>query len=282
MARRHRPVTRRRGRQLRLDRRDRLLGLPGRPAEAGQARPDLVAPGGHRRAAAAGPPASSPGAPSRSRSSSTIRSAPLRPIPGTAVRVARSSVATALRSASGVVHGQHRQRQPGADAARGLQQLEDVPLVLAGEAVQGERILPDGERGGDLRPLAEPQPGEGAGRAQHRRARRRRRRSRRRPGRARRPSVQVRDHVHLRRENSHGPGGPARSGRPGGGPGAGAGRPRRGGEPELRAAAPEMADRQPQRVGRVGRPRRVGHPSSRVTMAVICALSARPLRSPRP
>ena len=41
------------------------------------------------------------GAPSRSLSSSTMRCAPLRPIPGTRVRAARSSPATACRRASG-------------------------------------------------------------------------------------------------------------------------------------------------------------------------------------
>ena len=51
-------------------------------------------------------------------------------------------------------------------------------------------------------------------------------------------------------------------------------RPRR--EPGLRGTAPEVADRQGERVGGVGRARRLGQPSSRVTIAPTWALSARP------
>src|SRR5207237_578571 len=51
----------------------------------------------------------------------------------------------------GRVHGQHGQGQPGPHAAGRLQQLEDVPLVVGGEAVQGERVLPDHQGGGDGR-----------------------------------------------------------------------------------------------------------------------------------
>ena len=43
------------------------------------------------------------------------------------------------------MHGQHGQGQPRADPARRLQQLEDVPLVLGGEPVQGHAAGEDGE-----------------------------------------------------------------------------------------------------------------------------------------
>ena len=96
------------GQQFRLDRGDRLVGVPRLPAQADQARPHLVPPGRGRGAPAracrpprTGGPAS-PGEPSRPASSSTIRWAPFRPMPGTVVSAVRSSVATARRSASGV------------------------------------------------------------------------------------------------------------------------------------------------------------------------------------
>jgi hypothetical protein len=57
----------------------------------------------------------------------------------------------------GRVHRQHRQRQPGADAAGRLEQLEDVPLVVGGEAEQGERVLPHDQRGRDPAGGAEPE-----------------------------------------------------------------------------------------------------------------------------
>ena len=88
-------------------------------------------------------------------------------MPGTVVSAARSSAATARRSASGREHGQHGQGQPGPDPAGRLQQLERVPLVLGGEAVEGQRVLPDDQRGRHPGPLAGAQPGQRARRALH-------------------------------------------------------------------------------------------------------------------
>ena len=76
----------------------RLLSGLGREAEAEQGLDDLVARAARRGAARSGPGA---GATTLSRSSSTIRSAPLRPIPGTRVSAVASPSARARRSASG-------------------------------------------------------------------------------------------------------------------------------------------------------------------------------------
>jgi len=80
------------------------MSLPVKPRLT-RAGPDLAPP---RRLRPGGqPPAQpltdpAPTAPIRSRSSTTSFSAPLRPIPGTRVRVARSSVDTARRTSSGL------------------------------------------------------------------------------------------------------------------------------------------------------------------------------------
>lgn len=58
------------------------------------------------------------------------------------------------------MHGEHGLREPGADAARGLEELEDLAFVVVGEAVERERVLPDDEGGGELRLLADTQGGE--------------------------------------------------------------------------------------------------------------------------
>ena len=105
------------------------------------------------------------GSPSLSLSSSRSFCAPFLPMPGTAVSAFSSPVATASRSASGRVHGEHRLGEPGADPARGLQQLEDLALVVVGEAVEGERVLADDQGGRQPGLLADPQPGERARRA---------------------------------------------------------------------------------------------------------------------
>ena len=67
--------------------------------------------------------------------------------------------------AVGAEHGEHGERQPRPDPAGGLQQLEGVPLVVVGEAVQGERVLPDHQRGRHLGLLTGPQAGQRSRRA---------------------------------------------------------------------------------------------------------------------
>ena len=86
-------------------------------------------------------------------------------MPGTAISAFSS--AGGHRPAQGVrgVHGEHRLREPGTDAASGLEQLEDLALVVVHEAVQGERVLADDERGGELGRLAEAERGQGVRRA---------------------------------------------------------------------------------------------------------------------
>lgn len=61
----------------------------------------------------------------------------------------------------GAVRGEHGLGEPGADAAGGLEQLEDLALVVVGEAVQGEGVLPDDEGGGEPGLLADAQGGQG-------------------------------------------------------------------------------------------------------------------------
>ncbi len=68
------------------------------------------------------------------------------------------------------MHGEHGLGEARADAARGLEQLEDLALVLVGEAVEGQRVLADDEGGGELGGLADAQGGEGAGGALERHA----------------------------------------------------------------------------------------------------------------
>jgi hypothetical protein len=64
----------------------------------------------------------------------------------------------------GLEDGQHGQRQPWPDPADGLQQLEDVALVVGLEAEQGEGVLADHERRGQPDGGTHAQAGEGAGR----------------------------------------------------------------------------------------------------------------------
>ena len=92
------------------------------------------------------------GAPRRSLSSSTMRWAPLRPMPGTITSVARSSVATARRSSSGVRTAERGLGQARADPGGRLQQLEDLALVVVGEAVERQGVLAHDQRGGRAGP----------------------------------------------------------------------------------------------------------------------------------
>jgi hypothetical protein len=67
----------------------------------------------------------------------------------------------------GLVHREHRLGEPRSDAARRLQQLEELLLVVVGEAVQRERVLPDHQARGQPRLDPRLEAGEGARRAQH-------------------------------------------------------------------------------------------------------------------
>ncbi len=156
------------------------------PAQADQARPHLVAPGrepgdrGWRRRPAAGVP--SPGAPSRPASSSTIRWAPLRPMPGTVISASRSSAATARRSASGLNTASIARASRGPTPLAVWTQLERGPLIGRGEPVQGQRVLADHQRGGDAWRVPRCAAGPACPACTGPAARPRRRRSRRRPG----------------------------------------------------------------------------------------------------
>ena len=121
----------------------RPTSLP-REAEPGERMPKLISPrrnGGH---AADAERASIGGvvglqiAPTRSRSSTTIRSAPLRPIPGTWVSAPMSLVAIARRSLPRRVHGEDGLGEFRANAIGRLKQLEQRPLIVIGEPVQGQ------------------------------------------------------------------------------------------------------------------------------------------------
>ena len=105
----------------------------------------LVAPGRRPAAAALAGCGAAPcrRAPSRSLSSSTIRCAPLRPMPGTWVSAARSSVATARRSASGACTASMACASRGPTPLAVCSDLEDGPLVVVGEAEQRQRVLAD-------------------------------------------------------------------------------------------------------------------------------------------
>ena len=116
------------------------------------------------------PPGAHSGLPRRAQPAGQLEHDPLRALPADAGhRGQRRQVLGRHRPAQrvGGEHGQHRQGQPGPDSAGGLHQLERVPLVLGAEAVQGQRVLPDHQRGGDPGPLAGAQPGQRARRALH-------------------------------------------------------------------------------------------------------------------
>ncbi len=146
----------------------------------------------------------------------------------------------------GGVHGQHGLRQPRPDAGHRLQDLEHGPLVVVGEPVQRQGVLAYDEGRGELGRLAEPQRGEGPRGAQQRQAD---------PadlhdGRVRRqgrdPAADVRDH--RRPPAASTARACARCAAPG----------RRGCRAlrrpaGRRVAAPEVADRERQRVGAVSR-----------------------------
>jgi hypothetical protein len=56
-------------------------------------------------------------------------------------------------------------RDAGADAAGGLQQLEEVAGVVVGEAVEGQRVLAHDQAGREPRLRTDPQAGDRARRA---------------------------------------------------------------------------------------------------------------------
>ena len=94
------------------------------------------------------------GATTLSRSSRTIRSAPLRPIPGTRVSVGRVAVGQRAAQRVRVEHGERGQREPRADAADRLQQREQLALLGVGEAEERQRVLAHDQRRGEPRLLA--------------------------------------------------------------------------------------------------------------------------------
>ena len=233
-----------------------VVGLAGRPAEADQRAVHLVAPAAAARRRPAGRPGVPPWtAPSRSLSSRRSAGRPSGRCRAPASSAARSSVATARRSSSGPWHGEHRLGEPRADPAGGLQQLEHDPLVLVGEAEQGQRVLADDQRGRQRGPA--------------------RRAAARRGCRACTAATSPTPPTSTtalsgasaatrpaRRRSSGRP--PRRRGGRGVDAGLGARRARRGRSPA-------------QRVGGVGRPGRRPSRRIRVTMAPTWALSARPL-----
>ena len=243
-----------------------------RPAEADERRVQLVAPRRDRRDRRQAP------APAAARcrlarracrcSSRTIRSAPFLPMPGTCVSALTSAGRHRAAQLVAAMDGEHRQGEPRADAGGGLQQLEQVALVVVGEAVEGERVLAD-DQGGRSRRLARPAAGERAGGALHGQ-----------------PDPADLDDGAVGRQCGDPaadeaiigpPPGPAGQGRRRTGCADAAG-DRRGPQP---AAAPDRArgGRWPARGRRRRRPAsaRSSSPSSRVTIAVTWALSARPL-----
>ena len=128
----------------------------GRPAPRRPARARRTA-GGGRRGAGRCRTARRAG---RS-SSSTIRCAPLRPMPGTFDQRGEVLGGDGGAQPVGGVHREHRQGQPRPDAGDRLHRLEGVPLVGVGEAEQGQRVLADHQMGGQARLGADPQPGQG-------------------------------------------------------------------------------------------------------------------------
>src|SRR6185436_8047489 len=66
------------------------------------------------------------------------------------------------RSTQGVrtVHGEHRLGQTRTDPARGLEQFEDLTLVVVREPVQRERVLADDQGGRESGLAAHPESGE--------------------------------------------------------------------------------------------------------------------------
>ena len=207
---------------------DGVVGLRLRPAEADQGAGQGVGPAG--------------GGPGRGRRRAgqadlvlELEDHPLRALAADAGHQAQGDQVLGLqRPADGVglVDGQDRLGQPRADPRAGLQQLEQVALVAVGEAVEGEAVLADHQRGGQLGLVPHAQPG---------------------PGPARRlqgepdPADPYDDPARQQRGDHAGHAGDHR-------------RAARGGQPGERRPAPDLADRQRERVRGVGRPRRAVQP----------------------
>src|ERR1700761_9323072 len=154
------------GLQVGRHRLHRLLGVAGGPAQVDQAGLGLLAPGRRRRRV-------HPGA---VQGHVAGGAEPVLQLQHDALRALladardqgqRVQVAGGHGPAQRVraVHGQHGQGQPRADPGSSLQQLEDVALVVAAEAVQGERLLAYDQAGGHVGVLARPQRGQRARRA---------------------------------------------------------------------------------------------------------------------
>ncbi len=108
----------------------RRLSSRARAARRGSRRARSRRGGPACRPGPAAPPASPP---TLSLSSSTSRSATFLPDPGTAVSVARSPPAMAVRRTSGRWVAERGQRQLRADPRRGQQQLEQLQHAALGE-----------------------------------------------------------------------------------------------------------------------------------------------------
>ena len=234
-----------------------LVGVLGRPAEPDQPLLHLVAPGLGRRD---GTPASGR-RDGRADPVLELEDDPLGALLADAGHRGQGAhVVTGDRAAYGVRRedGEHRLGQLRADAAGGLDQLEDLLLVVVGEAEQGQGVLADHHRGRQRRGLAGAQ-----GRQRVRRAH----------------QLQA-DAAHLEDGAGQGEGGDLaadeRDHRPPP-PGLG-GRGQGGVDAGLGAAAPDVGDRQRQRVGGVGRlgrrvePQDAGH--HRADLGLVRATAA--------
>ena len=138
------------------DRGHRLVGLAGassraRPAPGGPApaRPPPVTAG---RAVGADRHRADPVAQLQDQPLGALLADARAPGSGSAV----SPLAIALRTTSGVCTASTAWASRGPDPAGGLQQLEQLLLVVVGEAVQGERVLPDHQAGGQPGRLRRP------------------------------------------------------------------------------------------------------------------------------
>ena len=166
----HRHAAAARRRRSRRPTGHRLVGLPG---ASSRARPGPGGPAPARPPATDGDAAPSPAPPTgpiRSRSSRTSRSAPFLPMPGTRVSVAVSPVAIARRTASGCAPPAPPGPAAGPTPLAVCSSSNSCLRVVVGEAVQGQRVLPHDQAGGQPGLGAGAQPGERARGALHRQA----------------------------------------------------------------------------------------------------------------
>ena len=88
-------------------------------------------------------------------------------MPGTFISAARSPDPQGDPDRGRGVHGEDGEGEPRPDARDGLHRLEDVLLVVVGEAEEGQRVLAHDERGRELGLRADPDGGGGAGGGLH-------------------------------------------------------------------------------------------------------------------